>query len=156
TMVNQSVKAARDDRPVAAPGATPLVIPNPVEMQNSFSAIAKQLEPSVVNISTEYLPKATSRTRNNNNNGRRYMQPQQPDDDQGDDPNDFLFRFFGGNPFGGGGGGTPFGAPEGGRRGSALGSGVLVDKGGYVLTNNHVVDKADRIRVKFNNDPTEY
>ena len=31
-----------------------------------------------------------------------------------------------------------------------------MDKAGYVLTNNHVVDKADRIQVKFNGDPTEY
>ena len=30
----------------------------------------------------------------------------------------------------------------------ALGSGVVVDRAGYVLTNNHVVDKATRIRVK--------
>ena len=31
---------------------------------------------------------------------------------------------------------------------------MVVDKAGYILTNNHVVDKADRIQVKFNNDPT--
>jgi serine protease Do len=149
TLVNQGVKAAKDDRAVAAPGASPLVIPNPVELSNSFTQIAKQMEPSVVNISTTYLPKATSRNRNNNS--RRFTIPQQPDDEQGDDPNDFLFRFFGGSPFGGGGG------PDGGgRKGSALGSGVVVDKAGYILTNNHVVDKADRIQVKFNNDPVEY
>ena len=32
----------------------------------------------------------------------------------------------------------------------------MVDKAGYILTNNHVVDKADRIQVKFSGDPTEY
>ncbi len=42
------------------------------------------------------------------------------------------------------------------RKRSALGSGVVVDKAGYILTNNHVVDKADRIQVKFTGDPTEY
>jgi serine protease Do len=149
TLVNQGVKAARDDRPVAAPGASPLVIPNPVELSNSFSQIAKQMEPSVVNISTTYLPKSASRSRSNNN--RRFVPPQQPDDDQGDDSGDLgnLFRFFGGNPFGG--------TPEfGGRKSSALGSGVVVDKAGYILTNNHVVDKADRIQVRFNGDPTDY
>ena len=31
-----------------------------------------------------------------------------------------------------------------------------MDHGGYILTNNHVVDKADRIQVKFAGDPTEY
>jgi serine protease Do len=149
TMVNQGVSAAKDDHSVAAPGATALQIPSPVELSNSFSQIAKIMEPSVVNISTTYLPKATARTRNNAPQSRRFMQPQQPDDDQGDDPNDFLYRFFGGSPFGG----TP---DSPGRKSSALGSGVVVDKAGYILTNNHVIDKADRIQVKFNGDPKEY
>src|SRR5918912_2938108 len=65
--VNTGVKAAKDNS--AAPGAAPLVIPNPVELSNSFSQIAKQVEPSVVNISTTYLPKAPSRARSGN--GRR-------------------------------------------------------------------------------------
>jgi len=145
TLVNQGVKAAKADSP-AAPGATPLVIPNPVELSNSFSQLAKQVEPSVVNISTEYLPKAQPRSRNN---GRRQVVPQQPegDDDSGNSMDDFLFRFFGN-----GGGGPDM--PQ--RKGQALGSGVVVDKSGYILTNNHVVDKADRIRVKFNHDPVEY
>jgi len=146
--VNTGVKAAKDNS--AAPGATALVIPNPVELSNSFSQLAKQVEPSVVNISTTYNPKpgraATGR------NGRRAMPPQDDDDqDNSDGMNEFLYRFFG-NP-GGGGGGTPE-MPQ--RRGYALGSGVVVDKSGYILTNNHVVEKADRIQVKFSHDPTEY
>ena len=56
TLINSGVKAAKDNQ--VAPGATPLVIPNPVELSNTFSQIAKQVEPSVVNISTTYLPKA--------------------------------------------------------------------------------------------------
>jgi len=140
TVVNSGVKAAKDS-PVA-PGATPLTIPNPVELSNTFTQIAKMVEPSVVNISTTYLPKASTQSRNN----RRQAAPPN-DDDQGDD--NPLFRFFGGNPFN-------FGEPEQQRRGEALGSGVVVDPAGYILTNNHVVDKADRIRVKFLNDPTEY
>ena len=63
TVLSTGVKAAKDQ--VAAPGATPLVIPNPVALQNSFSTIAKQVEPSVVNISTTYSPKPSSRARNN-------------------------------------------------------------------------------------------
>jgi serine protease Do len=146
TLVNQGVRAAKDDHTVA-PGASPLAIPSPVEMSNSFSQIAKQVGPSVVNISTTYMPKTTARPRS-----RRQMVPPS-DDDQSDNNggmDDFIQRFFG-NPFGGGGS-----APEMQRRGSATGSGVVVDHAGYILTNNHVVDKADRIQVRFHDDPVEY
>src|SRR5579872_593141 len=152
TLINSGVKAAKGDN--AAPGATPLVIPNPVELSSTFTQIAKQVEPSVVHISTTYLPKAPVQSRNG---GRRRQQVVPPDDqDQGGGSgnggmDEFLYRFFGGNPFGGQGG------PDlQSRRGQALGSGVVVDKAGYILTNNHVVDKADRIQVKFHDDLTEY
>jgi serine protease Do len=144
--VNTGAKAAAD--PTVAPGATPLVIPNPVELSNSFSTIAKQVEPSVVNISTTYNPKPGRATTGRN----RRPAPQDEDEDSGDGMNEFLYRFFG-NPFGNGGGGTPE-MPQ--RRGYALGSGVVIDKAGYILTNNHVVEKADRIQVKFPHDSTEY
>jgi serine protease Do len=140
TVMNPGVKAAKDS--TIAPGATPLTIPNPVELSNTFSQIAKMVEPSVVNISTTYMPKAQPQARN-----RRQAAPD--DEDQGDDSQNFLYRFFGGNPFG-------QSEPDSNRRGEALGSGVVVDAAGYILTNNHVVDKADRIQVKFMGDPTEY
>src|SRR6187549_1348779 len=35
-------------------------------------------------------------------------------------------------------------------RPSGLGSGVIIRSDGYILTNNHVVDEADRIRVELN------
>jgi serine protease Do len=152
TLVNTGAKAAKDN--TAAPGATPLVIPNPVQLQNSFAGIAKQVEPSVVNISTTYLPKAPVR-------GHRRAAPQQQQPDQGDEEDqpeqgqgdqgnmeDFFQRFFS-NPFGGN-------MPQMQHQTNALGSGVVVDKAGYILTNNHVVDKADRIQVKFMGDSTEY
>jgi serine protease Do len=143
TLINSGVKAAKDS--TVAPGATPLTIPNPVELSNTFTQIAKMVEPSVVNISTTYMPKAPAQSR------RRQIQPQNPDDDQGGGGGDdnFLYRFFGGNPFG-------FGEPQQQQRGEALGSGVVVDPAGYILTNNHVVDKADRIQVKFAGDTAEY
>ena len=95
TLATSGVKAAKDAQ--AAPGATPLAIPSPVELSNTFSQIAKQVEPSVVNISTVYLPKAQPRTRN-----RRPASPDDEDQQNGDNGmNDFLYRFFG-NPFGGG------------------------------------------------------
>jgi serine protease Do len=150
TLINTGVKAAKDN--TAAPGATPLVIPNPVQLQSSFAGIAKQVEPSVVHISTTYLPKAPSQARNRR---KATPQPQQPDEgdegDQGDQGSmeDFFQRFFN-NPFGGN---MPQ-MPQ--RKGYAVGSGVIVDRAGYILTNNHVVDKADRIQVKFMGDTTEY
>ena len=151
TLINSGVKAAKDT--TVAPGATPLTIPNPVELSTTFTQIAKQVEPSVVNISTEYRPKASASTRTPPSGRRRQQQAVPPDDDDqgdGNGPEEFLYRFFG-NPFGG------EGAPESPqRRGFALGSGVVVDKAGYILTNNHVVDKADRIQVKFAGDPAEY
>src|SRR3954464_4420150 len=94
--VNTGVKAAKDNS--AAPGATPLVIPNPVELSNTFSQIAKQVEPSVVNISTTYNPKPGRAAAGRN----RRPAPQDEDEDSGDGMNEFLYRFFG-NPFGGGG-----------------------------------------------------
>jgi serine protease Do len=147
TLINSGVKAAKGGQ--VAPGATPLVIPNPVELSTTFSQIAKQVEPSVVNISTTYEPKPV--TRQAPRGGKRQVTP--PDDqDQGDNGgmDDLFQRFFGGNPFGNGAPDMPQ------RRGYALGSGVVVDQAGYILTNNHVVDKADRIQVKFNGDPIEY
>ncbi len=147
TLINTGVKAAKDN--AAAPGATPLTIPNPVQLQSSFANIAKQVEPSVVNISTTYLPKAASPGRSR----RRSVQPDEGDEgdqEQGDQGGmeDFFQRFFGGN------GGSMPQMPQ--RKGYALGSGVVVDRAGYILTNNHVVDKADRIQVKFTGDSTEY
>src|SRR5260370_5704107 len=146
TLVNTGVKAAKDQ---AAPGATPLVIPNPVQLSTAFSQLAKQLEPSVVNISVSYEPKATSSTKQRGNMRRR----QAPNDDEegGDESmQDFFNRFFG-SPFGGGGVN-----PEGpqSRKGAALGSGVIVDTNGYILTNNHIIDKADRIQVTLSGATT--
>jgi serine protease Do len=134
--------------------ARPIVIPNPVTLSNGFSAIVKQVGPAVVNINTESLPKAPARR-----SGRRgpipnpQAQPPDGDDNEnnpggGDQGNmqDFFNRFFGGQ---GGGGGQ---MPEQGPR-HALGSGYIVDARGYIITNNHVVDGADKIYVKLSTDP---
>ena len=59
TVISSGVKAARSD--YAAADATPLVIPSPVQLSTTFSQIAKMAGPSVVNISTTYLPKAAVR-----------------------------------------------------------------------------------------------
>src|SRR5205823_1332507 len=127
--------------------ATPLSVPAPQQLSNAFAQIAKQLEPSVVNINTESTIK---------NPHRRGL----PGGGGGDDQSpfdDFFNRFFGGQG-GQGGQGGPGGQVPGGPSGGAirersLGSGVIVDSKGYILTNRHVVEKADRIRVRLKDDP---
>jgi serine protease Do len=151
TVVQTGAKAAKEQ--VAAPDATPLSIPSPVLLQNEFSKIAKRLEPAVVNISTEYIPKKQTTQQRQTPQFRRrgQQQPQQPDDEDDDNGMQQFFQRF----FGGPGGNFQFGEPQD-TPSAALGSGVVVDKNGYILTNNHVVEKATRIKVKFTNDAQEY
>ena len=110
--------------------ATPLVIPKPVELSNTFATLAKKLEPSVVTITS-----TVGQTRRRASSGGE--EAEKNDDDM-------LRRFFGGGD-----------APSR-RRGYQMGSGVIVDPNGYILTNHHVINKADRIQVKLFDDPTEY
>ncbi len=146
TVVSAGVKGKEQN---SSADATPLQVPSPVKMSNQFSQIARQMEPSVVNINTESTIK--------NPHTRRGM-PQTPDEGPGgggdeDNPfQDFFNRFFGGQPGQGGGQGGPDGG-MGDMRERSLGSGVIVDPKGYIVTNNHVVEKADRIRVKLMDDP---
>ena len=70
----------------------------------------------------------------------RVRQPQQYP--FGNDP--FFREFFGDR--------VPQQAPE--RRREGLGSGVIVGQDGYVLTNHHVIDGADRIKVDLNDNRT--
>jgi len=117
--------------------ATPLAMPSPQQMSNAFSQIAKQLEPSVVNINTESTIKNVRRRGG-----------QGGDDDSGG-MDDFFNHFFGGP----GGGQGQAGPGDGAIRERSLGSGVIVDSKGFIVTNRHVIDKADRIRVRFEDDP---
>jgi serine protease Do len=129
--------------------ARPLVIPSPATLSNGFSQIVKTVGPAVVNINTEQMPKQSAIKPNVR---RRGAKPGTGDDDQQGqqgDMQDFFNKFFGGqNP---GGGGDEDGGDGSERR--ALGSGYIVDPRGYIITNNHVVDKADKIYVKLASDP---
>jgi serine protease Do len=107
----------------------PLVIPDPVSLSNAFSQIATQLGPAVVNISTESVIEAPTRGRGR---GGRQQQPSDP------------FGFF-----------DFFGSPDVPEKASGVGSGVIVDKAGYILTNQHVIDKATKIIVRLE-DKSEF
>ena len=72
------------------------------------------------------------------------------EDDQGDgstprghDPSDMFKRFFGNNE------------PRSFRT-EGSGTGFIVDKKGYLITNYHVVENADRIKVRMAGESTEY
>ncbi|MBM3746359.1 MAG: Do family serine endopeptidase [Acidobacteria bacterium] len=140
TLVNTAVLAQKGQAP--APDATPLVIPSPAQLSTAFSQLAKQLEPSVVNITSSYGTREQEQTQR-----RPRQRPGPPEEEEDPLGMDFFRRFFG----------SPFGdIPQRPFRRSSAGSGFIVDKNGYILTNLHVVDEADRIRVRFNNDTKDY
>ena len=141
---------AKEQQQIDTSDARQLVIPDPKTLSNGFSQIVKQVGPAVVNINTETIPKKSAIPRGHRN-GRNADPGQGGQDapDQGD-MQDFFNRFFGGQ--GGQGGGD--GDDSAGER-QALGSGFIVDPRGYIITNNHVVDKADKIYVKLAGDPDD-
>jgi serine protease Do len=132
TVVSGRVSAMRST--FSGTNATPLTVPEPIPASSSFAAIVNKVEPAVVNIATtQVLERQRSRRRRS-----------APNDD--DDPmQDFFDRFFdqGGQN-----------APPQTER--SLGSGVIVDKRGYILTNNHVVEQATKIQVQLNGDTNKY
>jgi serine protease Do len=139
--------------------ATPLKVTNSATQPNEFVKIAKAVGPAVVNINTQTLPKVSANKGHRNPHSRVQPTPQTPpgggdeDDDQmapGQGQNnfqDFFNRFFGGQMPDQGGDG------DDGQVRESLGSGFIVDPKGYIITNNHVIEKADKIYVKLSTDP---
>jgi Do/DeqQ family serine protease len=93
--------------------------------ENPFVRVAEMVTPAVVNISTVTTGKGRS--------------PSELFHPFGNEPffRDFFDRFFEGMPRH--------------RRQTSLGSGVIIDRSGLILTNNHVIKDADEITVKFAN-----
>jgi serine protease Do len=133
--------------------ATPLKVIDSTVAPNAFVKIAREVGPAVVNINTETLPKQLANPHKRNPHGRIQPTPQNPDDDEDQDQpqggqnnfQDFFNKFFGGQV-------PDQGGEDGGVR-ESLGSGFIVDPKGYIITNNHVIEKADKIYVKLSTDP---
>lgn len=122
--------------------ATPLSIPEAVPLANDFTKLTKRVEPSVVYIQSDYLAKPGHRQRKNGT--------PDPDDENrapegsgNGDGRDMLRKFFGQDD------GRSF-------RTEGSGTGFVVDRNGYLITNYHVVDKADRIKVRMAGEDQEY
>lgn len=108
---------------VSPAGAQERVVPeNRDAVMLSFAPVVRQAAPAVVNILT-----------------KRKVQQQRRTSSLLDDP--FFRRFFGGDPRG-----------QGRRQGqpSSLGSGVIVDPLGFIVTNEHVIKGAELIKVVLN------
>src|SRR5215470_7465628 len=118
----------------AGTNGTKLAVPDPIPAASSFSGIVARVELAVVDIATTQVREKRQKSKRRN--------PQQFDQD--DPMQDFFDRFFDGRQD----------APPQAER--SLGSGVIVDKRGYVLTNNHVVEQATKIQVSLDGDPNKY
>jgi len=126
TLISGHAQATHEQ---ASSGATLLAIPDPVSLSSAFSGISKKIGPAVVNISTTQIlekPKDGKKQ-------KRFNDPFQ----------DFFDRFFD----------SPENGPDAER---SLGSGVIVDKKGFILTNDHVIDQATKIQVALDGDPAHY
>jgi len=119
---------------VAAPAMNSAPLTGAVDA-GTFRNIAKAVSPAVVNIRTESKQRA-----------------QDLSDFFGGGGGDDLFdRFFGGGqggPRGGGPGGQGSARPRE-QTVQAAGTGFIIDKAGFILTNNHVVEGANKIEVSL-------
>ena len=104
-----------------------LALPAMARMPESFADLAETVSPAVVNITTTTTVA-----------GRTEGGPPVP---EGSPFEDFFRDFFDRR--------GPGQSPDRPRRSQALGSGFVISEDGYIVTNNHVIEGADEIRVEF-------
>jgi len=121
---------------ISADGQRQLSVAGAKQLSGAFSSAAKMIEPTVVNIRTESTIKPGA-------------QASAGDDDQGEDEANPFQNFFQFGPFG------KQRVPKEGLRQRSLGSGVIVDADGYIITNYHVVENADKIKVTIKDDDNQ-
>lgn len=114
-------------------GAVALItIPEPANLSSGFANVVAHVEPAVVNISTTQVFGAPKDKDKPTPHGQDSFQ-------------DFFNKFFKQNP-----------GADGPEAETSLGSGLIVDKKGYVLTNDHVIDGATKIKVYVDGDAAPY
>jgi serine protease Do len=131
----------------------PPAVPAPVTMVPDFATLAERLSPVVVNISTRggaQRGEGSQPFRGPGGPGQEGPgNPQWPFGEG--DPREFMEpfeRFFGPGPRS-----RPQPQPQPQlRQQRSLGSGFILDSEGYILTNNHVVENADEVTVRLDND----
>src|SRR6266568_968230 len=115
-----------------------------VERPVGFADIVERVKPSVISVKINISEKLAKEDGANNNNDDSPFQP--------GSPMERFFRRFGGPD------GMPQGrgGPRGGGRGpvTGQGSGFFISPDGYAVTNNHVVDGADKVEVTTDDGKT--
>lgn len=119
---------------------------------STFADLAERLLPAVVNIQTTTVQTAQQGPgqRPGPQQGPQQRRPDAPQFPPGSPFEDFFREFFDRqNPQGQG---PQQQQPQ--RRGQSLGSGFVIDPAGFIVTNNHVIDGAEEIRVVFHDNQT--